>query len=151
MEKEDIKSIIEFAIKKEQEAVDFYTDLATRVRIDAVRDELAHMAAMEVSHREKLRHIDLAKLIATATPSRTPDLKIANYTVDAIPHDDMSWQDVINIAMHRELAAANLYRDLAASTGDTALQQLFENLAEEEQKHKLYLETLWDEKVMKDN
>jgi len=150
MDKDDLKGIIEFAIQKEQEAVDFYTDLALRVRIVAVREELASMAAMEAAHREKLRHVNLADF-TVATPSRTPDLKIANYTVDAIPHEDMSWHEVINIAMHRELAALNLYRDLAASTADEALRNLFENLAGEEEKHKLYLETIWDEKVMKDN
>jgi rubrerythrin len=150
MNKQEIRNIIDFAIEKEQEAADFYKDLSGRVKSEGIVEELDNLAKMEMGHRKKLEELDLDAFVA-GEASEVQDLKIANYTVDSVPHSDMSWEDVINIAMHRELAAANLYRDLAALVGDAAVKRLFENLAAEEQKHKLYLETIWDKDVMKEN
>lgn len=150
MRKEEIRSIIDFAIGKEQEAVDFYSDLAGRVKSKGIAEELDRLAKMEMGHKKRLEELDLM-VFTIREPDGVQDLKIANYTVDAVPHSDMSWEDVINVAMHRELAAANLYSDLAARVDDPAVKNLFENLASEEQKHKLYLETIWDRDVMKEN
>lgn len=146
----DVKSIIAFAIEKEQEAIDFYTELAGRVKLEAVADELLRMADMEKSHREMLENLDV-ETFTNKPAEQVRDLRIADYTVDAVPNPEMSWPDIINIAMHRELASVKLYQDLAANVAEPAIKQLFNNLAVEEQKHKSYLETIWDEQVMKDN
>lgn len=150
MQSKKIDKTIQFAIDKEQEAIDFYTDLAGKVKIPAVADELRKLAQMEMGHREKLKNLDVEAFIAQPAKQQK-DLKIADYTVKSEVHPDMSWQDIITVAMHRELAAVNLYTDLAALVEDPAVKRLFENLAAEEQKHKLYLETLWDQDVMKEN
>ncbi len=150
MEPEKLKGIIDFAIDKEQEAIDFYNGLAERVKSDAVAAELRRLAQMELGHKTKLQNINPESFAAVQAP-QVEDLKIADYTVEAIPHSEMTWPDILNIAMHREMAAAKLYRDLAASVGDPQVKQLFENLAGEEMKHKLYLESVWDQDVMKEN
>jgi rubrerythrin len=150
MQSENVNEIIQFAIGKEQEAIDFYTNLAGRVKLEAVAQELLKLADMERGHKHRLETLDVEAFIAV--PAERPrDLKIANYMEKAVVTPDMDWQDILNVAMHRELAAANLYKDLAESTGDPKIKQLFEGLASEEQKHKLYLETLWDQEVMKEN
>lgn len=150
MQLDEIKSIIDFAINKEQEAIDFYNGLAERVKLEAIAEELKRLAAMEVGHKKKLQSLDV-DAIGNAEPSKVADLKIANYTVNAVPHSEMTWPDIINIAMHRELAAVNLYNDLASIVLDESVKRLFKNLAAEEQKHKLYLESIWDKDVMKEN
>jgi len=53
--------------------------------------------------------------------------------------------------MKREKAAYRLYSDLAAKVQDAEIKKLFEGLAQEEAKHKLYFETQYDEEVLKDN
>ena len=90
---------------------------------------------MELGHRNKLKNIDVESF-AESKPEKVKDLKIANYTVDAQPTPDMAWPDILTIAMHRELASANLYKDLAAMAWDPQVRQLFETLAAEEQKQK---------------
>lgn len=147
---EDIKGIITFAIEKEQEAADFYTDLARKVKSEDVAKELVRFAEMEMGHKKMLQNIDLEKF-NESEPAQIKDLKIANYTVDAIPQSNMSWPDIVNIAMHREMAAANLYNDLADVSLEPSIKNLFKKLASEEQKHKLYFETVWDQDVMKEN
>jgi len=138
------------AIRREQESVDFYEGLAARAKVEAISEELKKMAAMEMEHRRKLEGIDIATF--TPTPAEVAqDLKIADYTVNAEPSDDMSWPDIVNIAMHRELASVKLYTDLAGAVSDTGLKALFEHVAAEERGHKNYLETIWEKEIMKDN
>ncbi len=150
MSPDNIQNIIEFAIAREQEAIDFYTELARKVKIEAVAEELKKLAQMEMGHKAKLQSVDVYAF-AQSKPAGVSDLKIADYVVPSAPTADMKWPDIINIAMHRELASVQLYKDLASRVADPALKRLFENLAAEEQKHKLYLETIWDEDVMKEN
>jgi len=150
MNRDSIRDIIDFAIKREQEAVDFYEGLAARVKARTIAVELKKMAGMEMGHRRKLENIDVEKF--TSSPAEAvQDLKIADYTINAKPSDDMSWPDIVNIAMHRELTSVKLYTDLAGMVSDQGVRALFEQLAAEERGHKNYLEKIWDEEVMKDN
>lgn len=48
--------------------------------------------------------------------------------------------EVIELAITREIQAAEFYRELAGRTQDPAMQSLFENLGEEELRHKARLE-----------
>ncbi|MFH1728924.1 MAG: ferritin family protein [Pseudomonadota bacterium] len=147
---ENIKACINFAIDKEQEAVDFYMDLASKVTSQPIVDELVKIADMEKGHKNKLMNINLATLIA-ADKKEVEDLKIANYTVDKAPSADMTMQDLVNLAMHKELAAQKLYADLANSVQDANVSALFNQLSNEEAEHKNYFERLWDDNIMKEN
>jgi len=53
--------------------------------------------------------------------------------------------------MKREGDAVALYSRLANDAGDEAGKNLFLTLAEEEKKHKLRLETEYDDNVLKEN
>ena len=145
-----LQEIVRFAISKEQEAVDFYTHLAGIARWEAIANELRSMAAMELGHKQRLINMDVQVAASTINP-RVTDLKIADYLVATEPSDDMTWQDILNIAMRRELVAMNLYNDLAAMVMDDRARQMFENLSAEESKHKLYFESIWDKEILIEN
>ncbi|MBU1626474.1 hypothetical protein KKB18_03820 [bacterium] len=53
--------------------------------------------------------------------------------------------------MKRELASMNLYNDLAKKSTATSLKQMFQNLAQEESKHKLYFENIYDDEILREN
>ncbi len=145
-----LQDILSFAIRKEQEAVDFYTDLAARVRTDSISQELRRIAAMEVQHRERLIEMDLdAATTNVALPAA--DLRIAEYLVERQPTPGMTWQELVTIAMQRELASVKLYTGLARLTNDPPVRRLFENLAAEESNHKLFFERVWDEEILTEN
>lgn len=150
MEQNDLREAIEFAIEKEQEAADWYNDLAGNVKMKAIAEELKKMAAVEEGHRDRLKSMDVNAYTKTEVKPGI-DLKIADYMVDKEPTPDMSWQDLLQIAMRRELAAMNLYTDLSKLTPDPATKQFFENLAAEEEGHKLFFEKTWDDEVLTDN
>lgn len=139
---------IQFAIDKEQEAADFYLDLAKRVNREEIREELTKFAKVELGHKKKLQSVDLDK--AEFVPPQQ-DLQIANYLVKKEPSDDMSYEDIIQIAMERELASQRLYKDLASLATEEGVRAIFEKLAIEEANHKHYFETIWDEQVLLEN
>ncbi len=147
MKREELQAIIDFAIDKEQEAVGFYNDLAGKVNVKAIAEELKKMAKMEENHRDRLKKMD-APAAASSAVKPVEDLKIADYLVEKKPRPDMSWQDLLQIAMNRELASMNLYTDLSKQVTDPNSKQLFKNLAEEERVHKFYFEKIWDEEVL---
>ena len=50
----DSIDVIEFAIKREQEAYDFYMQLKQRVRSQKLKDTLHQFAIEEMGHKKKL-------------------------------------------------------------------------------------------------
>lgn len=145
--REHLRDVVDYAIQREQEAIDFYNDVAGRVQNRAVAEELRKLAAMEQGHREWLRRMDVS--VAVTGPARQVlDLKIADYVVEVEPAPAMTWQDVVNMGMHRELASMKLYADLAEKVDEPAARQLFEKLAAEEAVHKLFFERIWDEEIL---
>ncbi len=142
-----LQEIIDFAIKKEQEAIDFYDALAGQVKNKALTNELIKISGMETGHRERLKNIDAVSFAVGAT-EKVADMKIADYLVAQEPVKGMTWQDILTIAMQRELASVKLYTDLASRIEDATAQGLFEKLAAEESGHKRYFEQIWDEEIL---
>jgi len=63
----------------------------------------------------------------------------------------MSYQDALLVAIDREVAAIGLYAHLTSICIEEALCSIFDALAEEEKKHKLRLETIYDDTFMKED
>jgi rubrerythrin len=78
-------------------------------------------------------------------------MKIGDYLVDVKPSPQMTFQDLLIIAIKRETAARDLYTDLAGSLADPTYQALLTALAQEESTHKLKFETAYDEHFMSEN
>ena len=150
MKFDEIQEIIDFAIEKEQEAADFYNDLKGKITQKSIAWEVGKMAVIEEGHRDRLKNIDVSDFTETRVTA-VQDLKIADYLVDKEPTPDMTWQDLVQIAMRRELASMRLYEDLAKLTPDPKSKQLFGSLVNEEREHKIFFEKIWDEEVLTDN
>lgn len=147
---DQLRKIVEYAIQREEETHQFYTDLVSRVKAQSVADELRRIAAMELDHKARLQKMDIDG-VATSSVKQVLDLKIADYVVEAQPTPEMYWQDLLNIAMHKELASMRLYQDLAGVIADPKAKSLFEHLASEEATHKLFFERVWDDEVLTEN
>jgi len=144
------REIIDFAIEKEQEAIDAYTQASGMVKRSNVREMLLGLAKQEEGHKRRLMSIDQGR-VSQSHVEKVPDLKIADYTDNVAVTADMDYQDVLVAAMKREEKAHNLYSTLASNTADAELKHLFEVLAEEEARHKLALEKEYDDHVLKWN
>ena len=150
MEKLQFEKVLEFAIQKEQEAVDAYTAAAGVVAHAGIADMLLELAREEEGHKRRLMAVNTAD-IADAHVRDIPDLKIAEHTGDAGFSQSMDYQQVLTVAMKREEAARDLYQHLASISDESELRELFDFLAQEEAKHKLRLEKEYDDHVLTEN
>jgi rubrerythrin len=141
-----VDEILEYAIGKEKEAVAFYMDLSTKDTFASVKETFVKFAGEEEKHVALLQGIsaDTAK-VETYELKKVPDLKISDYLVDTEYKEGMFMQDILRIAMKREEMAVKLYRDLSEKADNAEFCKLFALLAQEESKHKLALETMYDD------
>lgn len=145
-----VEEVLDFAIGEEEKSARLYSELAQRMEEPALRETLISFAAMEQQHKEKL--LALKQSGVDLHPSRVEalDLKVAEYMVASEMRPDMSYQEILTLAMRREKAAHDLYMDLAAGATTADVRDAFLVLAQEEANHKLYFETEYDEQL-KDN
>ncbi|MGD8501109.1 MAG: ferritin family protein, partial [Phycisphaerales bacterium] len=132
---DSVNDVLNYAIDKEIEANQFYTDLARNMQNPAMREVFETFAREELGHKAKLEAVKQGKEIQAAKD--VTDLRIADYTVDVEPSPDMSYQDALILAMKKEKAAFRLYLDLANEVANESQKATFLSLAQEEAKHKL--------------
>jgi len=139
--------ILDFAIAREQEAHDFYTHWAQQTKQSSISEVFKDFAKDELKHKDVLKKAKQRKVLKPSG-KKIEDMKIAEYLVDVTPAPDMNYQQALIVAMKREKASFKLYSDLATMTGDTDLQKTLQALAQEEAKHKLRIETLYEKDVL---
>lgn len=146
----NVGEVLDFAIREEEKARDFYLDLAGRVERPAMKKNFEEFAQEEQKHRDRLLEVKEGR--REVKPSQeVPDMKMSDYLVDVIPSEDMDYGDALILAMKREKAAYRLYTRLAEVVDDDNLQQVFKSLASEEAKHKMAFEVEYDEHYMAEN
>ncbi|MCB2186745.1 MAG: ferritin family protein [Deltaproteobacteria bacterium] len=145
-----VDEILDFAIDKEDEATQFYISMANRVEKPWMKQVFKDFAAQEIRHKTKLQQV---KEGGELKPSevKVTDLKIADYLVPAEIKPQMDYQDALTVAMKREKAAFRLYTDLGTRAKDPRIKEAFEALAQEEAKHKLYLELEYEGAILVEN
>lgn len=147
---ESINEILDFAIQQEQEAVDFYLQLAEQMKNPLMKETFQEFAQEEVSHKAKLQKIKEEGNFELPAEN-VLDMKISDYVVNANPSPKMEYRDALILAMKKEKAAFKLYTSLAQRAPSEAIKNLFLGLAQEESKHKLRFELEYDEFVMREN
>jgi rubrerythrin len=145
-----VEAALDFAIGKEIDARDFYTDLAGRMDRDDMKAVFIEFAREEDGHRAKLEAVKHGQQLK-ASERKIQDLKIGDYLIDVEARENMNYQEALILAMKAEKAAYRLYSDLAAQSDDAALQELFNGLAQEEAKHKLRFEREYDDNILTEN
>jgi rubrerythrin len=148
---ESPRDIINYAIQSEQEAHDFYMELSELVKFNELKLILKQFAAEELGHKQKLSRIIVNTEQTGLTQESVLDMKMSDYHVDVAPKPDMTYQDLLTIAMKKEKGAFKLYTDLANKISDQNIKEIFLGLAQEEAKHKLRFEIEYDEYILKDN
>ncbi|RLD67077.1 MAG: rubrerythrin [Bacteroidetes bacterium] len=146
-----VDEVLDFAINQEQEAIDFYSELANKASREDIKKIYLDFVKEEIGHKVKLMKVKEEKSLVELPDSMVTDLKISDYLVPVKATPDMSYQDALIVVMNKEKAAYRLYSSLAkmAPTEDT--RNLFQKLALEEANHKLQFETEYDDNIMRDN
>jgi rubrerythrin len=145
-----VDEILDFAIGKEEEAAQLYTNLASQTKKSWMRQVFGEFAREEGGHKAKLEAIKEGKLLLPAA-DKVMDLKIADYVMDVEASPALDYQEALVLAMKEEKAAFKLYSDLAAATDDETLRATLLALAQEEAKHKLRFEIEYDDHILTGN
>jgi rubrerythrin len=141
-----IDEILAFAIDKENEAVDFYQSQAAKATKGSLRGIFESFAKEEQKHAALLSDIAGNKeKIESYEFKKIPDLKISDYMVEKDYEEGMPMPEILKVAMKREEKAVKLYQTLADQTDNADAKKVFLMLVQEESKHKLGLETMYDD------
>jgi rubrerythrin len=145
-----LDDILQFAINAEQEAVDFYTQLAGLAKNPEMKAVFMDFAQEEVKHKTRLVSIRETK-IYNLPEEKVKDLKIAEFLAEVPASPNMSYAEALVLAMKKEKNAFRLYMVLSAAAEDPEMKAFFLSLATEESKHKLQFEIEYDENILREN
>ncbi len=150
MDFKSIDDILDFAIKNEQQAADFYNKLSGDSSVKEMKNTFAEYAKEEEGHKARLIKIkDTGEY--NVKEEEVLDLKIGDYLVSAKTSEQMTYQEALILAMKREKAAYKLYMRLSEIAPNNNLKNIFKNLAIEEAKHKLKFEIEYDDIIYHEN
>lgn len=144
-----LEEIIEFAVSREETAYRLYKSAAEKTTSIAARKMFEELAAEEAGHKEVFSRIDLAKSEQYRF-NQIPDMKIAEYMTDIPFRSDLSYQEILMFAMKAEEHAYQLYRAAAEATDDPQLKKTLQVFADVEKGHKLRIESIYDEQILKE-
>ena len=151
MKLDSADTVLDFAIQKEEEAAQFYRELAAKMDRASMKEVFIGFSQEEMGHKAKLVAVKGGRKL-TLSAEKIADLKIGDSLVEPEPaRPGLAYQDALIIAMKAEKAAYKLYHDLAEAAGKPDLRQLFLALAQEEARHKLRFEIEYDEVILAEN
>ena len=139
-----IAEVIEMAIRREEEAYDFYMDIYNKVQEAAVRDTVEFIAKEEKKHKAFLVGYREGNYGEDALRmADVVEYKIAEYLEEPEIGGDTKPQDVYLVAAHREGRSHQFYSELATMHSEGKLKTMFVKMANEELKHKEKMEYLY--------
>ena len=147
---QSFEEIIQYAIEKERQAVAFYEDASRQETYSGAKKAFEEFAKEERKHEALLEGLLKGETkLSDYKFEWIPDIKRSNYMEDMDYEKGMTYPDILRLAMKREEKALQLYRDLSEKTDNAELLSVLKLLRQEEAKHKLALETLYDDHMAK--
>ena len=147
MDLNNFKEVITFAIRKEAEAYNLYTTYSQLVKNPGTKVMFQELAKEEQKHREMLQRVE-KKDVSEYELKKIPDMKISDFVDEQEFSPDMDYASALRLAIKREENSLRLYNHLTEGTENPELKKLFSALAQEESKHKLRLESEYDDNVL---
>ncbi len=142
MTPEEYRNINTDAINNEGAAYTFYHTISEKIKDANLKTLFGELAGEEKEHREYLQKL-LSRDITSLGFSTTKDYKVG----DSIPTPpltpDMKPVDGLVVAIKKELAAMQMYTQLANASDDAEVKKLFTELAAMERGHKARLEDIY--------
>ena len=105
---------------------------------------MREMAEEEKKHSQWIKALKDKKTLGLSTRGSVPNLKISDYLTTPETPAGSNLQDTLIYAMKREQQSLEFYSNLMASLRTAAAKRLCVRLVNQELRHKLKLETLYD-------
>jgi len=146
----DLKSILTFAVRREEEAAQAYSEMKELAEDKSLRAVLEELEAEERKHKILLEEV-LEGKSRPETPVYVADLRISDYVEDEPLGPSPTIQELLIFAAKKEQKAADLYTALASKSHERQHQKLFGFLASQEKTHKLRLEMEYERYFLAEN
>jgi len=144
MEAQSLQSLIETAIRNEEEARVFYLDLYKLVEDALAKETLKFLAGEELGHKEFLQAYLKGERKFTALAMDVPiDYHIAQYAAKPDLKKNMNSSEVYLVAAHREWNSYNFYKSLASLQPAGEVRDMLQKMANQEMNHKEKVEYLY--------
>jgi rubrerythrin len=137
-------TLIDTAIKREEDAYSFYMGIHGKVRDPSVREAIEWIAGEEQKHKAFL--VKYRKGDFGASGLRLSDVvyyKIAEHQNEPEVKEDMNSSEVYLVAAHRELRSHQFYTALSNQHAAGEAKNMLLKMANEELKHKEKMEYLY--------
>ncbi len=148
MKFENLEAILDFAIENEIEAVEFYTSLTNEDTFSGSTKMFTEFAEEERKHQKMLEDFKTKGITASIEGYKLEwitDIKRSDYVVDMEYSPGMGYNEILLLAMKKEEKALKLYNQFLTQADSDESKKLFKILCQEEAKHKLALETMYDD------
>jgi len=145
-----IDEILEYAVAMEEASWKFYSDWAEKTENEAISTVFREFAGEELKHKKLIEDVRAGNKELKARHD-VADLKLSDSYVTPQPSTSMTYQEALLVAIDREVSAIKLYTHLTSACVEESLCSVFDALADEEKKHKLKLETVYDDNFMKED
>ncbi|MFZ5568788.1 MAG: ferritin-like domain-containing protein [Thermodesulfobacteriota bacterium] len=139
MERIDFEKLINFAIKNEISAQEFYRRVSEKVTVPFLKKLFAQFVEEERNHQQILegfRNLGPSEFRFT----ETPDYHLSEEEKSPAVSSDMKPVEAFGLAMKKEEAAVRLYLSFANVTNDPEKKRIFQELAKMEREHKHKME-----------
>ena len=143
-----LNEVLKFAVRKEADAAAFYRMAADRSN-PGVKKAFEELAKEEDGHKKRLETLDLKKM-EQAEVKETRGLGLTETFVDIPFRSDMSYAELLRMAMKNEEASRALYSSAAQAVSEPGLKKILLALAQEESHHKEKLEKMYDKDVLQE-
>ena len=148
MDFNNLTEIIDFAISKEIEAEEFYLSVSEQESFAGKKQMFLEYAAEEKKHQVLLKDLKAGKTgerLGEYKFEWITDIKRSNYVHEIEYKPGMAYQEILLLACKREEKALALYNELQAKAETKEAKNIFKVLCQEEARHKLVLETMYDD------
>jgi rubrerythrin len=133
--------VVGMAVRSEEDAVKFYSHIADMINNELVSNKYRHLAKEEAGHRKMLVDLYKKMLGDTENPPKIPG---EPETAEGGPVPEQisdSLEDLLILAVKREQAAKEFYRQAAAAATDLSGKRILEYLVHVEKGHEMMLKS----------
>jgi rubrerythrin len=136
-----IGEVLELAIIREVQAADFYTALGNRAVDSALKSVLEQLVNIELEHKARLELEMMKEGIVVKPVDDSVDFGLPDYSQELDLAPDAGVADALVVGMEKERRAFRFYVDFAGIVHEEGLHGMLLELAEEEARHLIWLET----------
>lgn len=150
MEFVTLEDVIKFAVQREEEAIQLYSEAARLSTEISSRKMFESFVAEETGHKTVFSNIEIAKAEQLSS-QKLPDMGLSKYMVSLSLRPNMTYAEILQYAIKTEDAAYQLYKAAAEATDDPQLKKTLQVFADVELGHKKRVEDIYDAHVLTEN